>query len=95
MGTVQAPETSMRPGNTPGLSFTKLDSLRLPTVTMDLSGSVLDRVRRLPAVRSIDILSRVCVRAKSEKIGISCRDRQTAPRDGHVFPLMDDLKPLL
>ncbi len=50
--------------------------------------------RRLPAVRSIDILSRVRVRAKSEKIGISCRDRQTAPCDGRVSSSMHNIKPL-
>jgi hypothetical protein len=84
----------MRPGNTPGLSFTS--SIRFASTVAGDDG--YDRIgnrspRRLSAVRSIDILSRVRVRAKLEKIGISCRDGLTAPRDRHEFPLMDDLKP--
>ena len=48
-----------------------------------------------PVVRSIDILSRARVRAKSEKTGISSRDGQAASCDGDEFPLMDNFKPLL
>jgi hypothetical protein len=72
----------------------KLDSLRLPTITT-APGDRYAIEPPPPVVRSIDILSRARVRAKSEKTGISSRDDQAASCDGDEFPLMDNFKPLL
>jgi hypothetical protein len=70
-----------------------IDSTADSDVTIEFFSS---RFARHPsAVRCIDILSSDRVRAKSEKIGISCRYLHAASRDGHIFAAMNNLEPLL
>ena len=70
-----------------------IDSTADSDATIEFFSSRL--ARHPSAVRCIDILSSLRVRAKSEKFGISCRDCHTASRDGHVLATMNNLEPLL
>ena len=96
MGSVQAPETSMRPGNAPGLSHRESDRVGSTAGDNEATADPRGIETRLSAwYATIDILSRVCVRAKSEKIRISGQADRPAAGDRQVFPAVDDLKPLI
>ena len=77
----------MRPGNTPGRSFITLDS-RPPAATIMRSSPPICAIeaRLSPAVRSIDILSRIVFAQNRKKSEFRAEAASAAPGDGQVSP---------
>jgi hypothetical protein len=95
MGSVQAPETSMGPGHTPGLQQPRVETGDEGVKTQRTPIGPGPKRDELPVVRIVDILSRKNVRAKSEKIRIFCQSDRAAAGDGQVIPAVHDLEPLI